>query len=264
MQNHYATFTPTDIDNYNIITGIEISIMVSKANPEYIAPTGLTATYGQTLADFTLPTGWSWEQALTTPVGNVGTQTHKAKFTPTDTNNYNIITGIDVNVSVTKATQETPAAPTMLSNTNNNITLNAITGCEYRINGAAWRTETSFTGLERGKEYEFEARKAETATHLASPPSEKATFSTTNVGIEELSIINYQLSIYPNPCTVSVFISNAAGADLKIINMLGETVKEVNNLSDLQQIPMDNLSTGIYMFQLTKDANVKTLKVVKN
>ena len=34
--------------------------VVAKATPTYTKPTGLTAKYGQTLADVMLPRGWSW------------------------------------------------------------------------------------------------------------------------------------------------------------------------------------------------------------
>jgi hypothetical protein len=105
--SYNVAFTPTDTENYDY-TGItliqSVALTVAKANPTYTAPTGLTATADKTLADVTLPSGWAWESALTTAVGNAGTQTHKAKFTPTDTDNYNVITGIDLQVTVSEPT----------------------------------------------------------------------------------------------------------------------------------------------------------------
>ena len=67
--------------------------------PDYTLPAGLTATFGQTLADVALPAGWSWMDE-TLSVGAVGTQIHKAKFTPEDTDNYHVVTNIDVRVTV--------------------------------------------------------------------------------------------------------------------------------------------------------------------
>jgi len=66
-------------------------------------PTGLTATYGQTLANVSLPAGWSWVSANSTPVGNAGPQTHNAKYTPTDTDNYNTLSSVSVSITVNKA-----------------------------------------------------------------------------------------------------------------------------------------------------------------
>jgi hypothetical protein len=165
--------------------------------------------------------------------------------------------------TITKAMQTAPEAPTLANNSNNTITLNAIAGCEYRMNGGAWQTETLFSGLEPNTSYGFEARKAETATYFASPASEVVQFSTTNdVGIDDMLLS--EITIYPNPCTAFVIIKGAAGADLKIVNMIGETVKELYDMSELQEIYMDNLASGVYMFKLTKDSNFKTVKIIKN
>ena len=76
---------------------------ITQATPTYTAPTGLTAKYGQTLANITLPTGWSWMDS-TLSVGNASTtpETFKAKFTPTDAN-YKTVENINVSVAVGKA-----------------------------------------------------------------------------------------------------------------------------------------------------------------
>ena len=77
---------------------------ITQATPTYTAPTGLTAKYGQTLADIALPTGWSWMDS-TQSVGDASTtsKTFKAKFTPTDNINYKTVENIDVSVTVGKA-----------------------------------------------------------------------------------------------------------------------------------------------------------------
>ena len=82
-----------------------ITINVEKLDPEYTAPTGLTATYGQTLADVELPEGFIWEDS-TTSVGNVGENTFTVTYTPQDTENYKTVTGIEVQVTVGKATYD--------------------------------------------------------------------------------------------------------------------------------------------------------------
>ena len=84
---------------------------ITQATPTYTAPTGLTAKYGQTLADVNIAatTGWSWMDS-TQSVGDASTtaKTFKAKFTPTDNTNYKTVEDIDVSVTVEKA-----AAPTL-------------------------------------------------------------------------------------------------------------------------------------------------------
>ena len=83
-----ATVTATGAGNY---TGAaEGSFTISKATPTYTVPTNLTATYGETLTNVTLPNGWSWDDD-TTPVGNVGNNAFAATYTPTDPANYNTV-----------------------------------------------------------------------------------------------------------------------------------------------------------------------------
>ena len=80
---------------------VSVNFSIAKATPTYTIPTGLTATYGQTLANVTLPEGWSWKDA-TTSVGNAGTNTFTAIFIPTDTVNYVTIEA-EVTLTVEKA-----------------------------------------------------------------------------------------------------------------------------------------------------------------
>ena len=96
-----AVFTPADTVNYNTVEA-DVTVEVAKANPEYTVPTGLTATYGDTLAKVELPVGWTWNDAETTFVGNAGTSTFKATFTPADTTNY-IVVESEVTITVAKA-----------------------------------------------------------------------------------------------------------------------------------------------------------------
>ncbi|MBO6303272.1 MAG: hypothetical protein J6N15_12635, partial [Ruminiclostridium sp.] len=113
---------PTDAGKYwaeitlgtgNNTATAHVAYTIAKADPTYTAPTELTATYGQTLADVTLPDGWAWADS-TQSVGNVVSPAaaFKAKFTPDDTTNYNTVENIDVTVTVNKAD---PTAPTGLT-----------------------------------------------------------------------------------------------------------------------------------------------------
>ncbi len=75
---------------------------IFKLMPQYTLPTGLTAVEGQTLKDITLPAGFSFQDALTTSVGEAGTHEFEVVFTPEDATNYKVITGIKVTVTVEK------------------------------------------------------------------------------------------------------------------------------------------------------------------
>ena len=93
-----------DTDNYYGFEAVYCEFVVAKATPTYTAPTGLTAKYGQPLADVTLPDGWSWMDSSES-VGDASNtaKTFQAKFTPTDTENYNAVENIELEVMVNKA-----------------------------------------------------------------------------------------------------------------------------------------------------------------
>ena len=105
----YASIGVTD--NYYGFEAVYCEFVVAKATPTYTAPTGLTAKYGQTLADVKLsnPEGsldgtWSWMNSSES-VGGASTAAKKfmAKFTPTDTDNYNTVENIGLEVMVSKS-----------------------------------------------------------------------------------------------------------------------------------------------------------------
>ena len=93
-----------ETENYGSFTAACVQFRVAKATPPYTKPTDLTAKYGQTLADVTLPDGWSWTDSSES-VGGASTaaKTFQAKFTPTDTDNYNMVENIGLEVMVNKA-----------------------------------------------------------------------------------------------------------------------------------------------------------------
>ena len=96
----------TESGNYILPAGltVEHAAGITQATPTYTVPAGLTAKYGQTLADISLPDGWSWMDS-TLSVGDVSdaAKTFMVKFTPTDTNNYKTVENIEVSVTVNKA-----------------------------------------------------------------------------------------------------------------------------------------------------------------
>lgn len=109
-----VTVSLKDADNYKWATGdasadIEFKFVIRKAAPDYEKPGNLTATYGDVLANVDLPAGWSWESEAGTLVGNAGSNTVTATFTPDDTENYNIVTGVELTVQVAKATPNVTA-----------------------------------------------------------------------------------------------------------------------------------------------------------
>lgn len=73
---------------------------VEKALPPYEVPGGLKAEEGQTLGDIVLPEGFAWQDDANTPVGAAGQRIHRLVYTPEDTDNYVIVSDIEVVLNV--------------------------------------------------------------------------------------------------------------------------------------------------------------------
>ncbi|MCF7674168.1 MAG: choice-of-anchor D domain-containing protein [Akkermansiaceae bacterium] len=109
-----VTFTPTDSANYNPVTG-SVDVTVAKADSVVTTwPAASAITYGQTLADSVLSGGTATPEgtfAFTTPTTEpaAGTAAQSVTFTPTDSANYNPVTGsIEVTVNVPEIAVEQP------------------------------------------------------------------------------------------------------------------------------------------------------------
>ena len=117
LPTHAGTYTVTASvaanGNYTAATSTNtLKLTINKIDPIYTIPTGLTATYGDTLADVELSDGFAWEDSITTSVGNVGSNNFNVTYTPSDTANYNTMTGISVSVEVGKAASSVIEVPT--------------------------------------------------------------------------------------------------------------------------------------------------------
>ena len=140
---YYVVGTIASTNTYAAVQAVT-SFTIAKATPAYTKPTGLTAVYGSTLATIKLPKGFAFEAALTTSVGSVGTRVFKVKYTPTDTANYNVISGINVNVKVVNAV---PARNKVYSkgNLKYKVTKSAKTGGTVEVKAPAKKNLTSYS-----------------------------------------------------------------------------------------------------------------------
>ncbi len=169
--------------------------------PEYIVPTDLTATVGQTLNDVTFPTvtngTWSWADS-TTSVGEVGSKTFKATFTPTD-NNQKTVSDIEVPVTVTAHVHNFTytASGATITATCGNTTGCSLSNSGYKTTMTLSATDTTFTGSAYS-EASLSYTDAWTASGLTVPTIEyvgrgstsytKSTTAPTNAGTYTASI----------------------------------------------------------------------------
>ena len=102
---------PTDAGTYKVVAEVAASgyyeaasaeqeFTISKADPDYETPTGLTAVVGQKLQDVELPDGFTWTDPEQN-VGAAGSNKFTVIYTPTDEKNYNVVSDISVTVEVT-------------------------------------------------------------------------------------------------------------------------------------------------------------------
>ena len=99
--NYSFVISLVDNDNYiwndSSSTDYEVNWSIIKADPTYTIPDDLEGIAGQPLSSIPLPKGFTWENADQVLIS--GTKSYKAKYTPTDIDNYNVINDIDINVT---------------------------------------------------------------------------------------------------------------------------------------------------------------------
>jgi gliding motility-associated-like protein len=105
-----VNFTPTDALNYNTVNGTTVFITVNKATPTVTWNNPAAITYGTLLSNTQLNASASVPGTFVyTPASgsllNVGVnQVLTVNFSPTDLNNYNLVNGTTVLITVNKAT----------------------------------------------------------------------------------------------------------------------------------------------------------------
>ena len=172
------------------------TLTVQKATPTPDTPTGLTATYGQTLADVPLPTGWAWD-APSTSVGNVGDNTFPATYTQDSSGNYN---EVKQTLTVTVSAASRTITVTGQANSPTQVTLNEAeinpsgTGdtVSYGKNTtntapSTWQSEKEFSGLTAGTTYYFFA-KVEANGNYAAAISTGAQIATPAKAVSSIAI----------------------------------------------------------------------------
>ena len=215
---YYVWYKVAGDENHNDTNPACVEVTINKATPTYTAPIGLTATYGDTLSGVTLPTGWAWVDS-TQSVGNVGTNTFKANFTPADINNFNTISGIDVKVTVGKTAGKTAVISTDTMTYNySSIYIEGVEGQEYiivpkgtAVTDADWNTSVKpdperdnwvfFENLKEATEYEIYARTAETETTLAGEAVKANVYTTlSSIGYDyDSTLVGASITVEPEP-----------------------------------------------------------------
>jgi len=150
--SHSVSFIPTDSANYETLTA-NSSIVVAKQTPTFTWPTANQITYGQALSSATWFTegeaknhanevvagAFAWVNPGQIPNHSIN---YDARFTPTDTVNYNTITA-GVSVLVRKTFDSGMIAK--LNGQTTVIDLTAATVISARVRWQGWQKTTSHT-----------------------------------------------------------------------------------------------------------------------
>ncbi len=99
-----------DYANYNAIADITATLTIEKGVPSYTAPTELTVSVGQNIADITLPDGWAWTDGAV-QFGTAGEHKAVAVYTAADTANYAPVM-VELTISVSESEPTDPEQPT--------------------------------------------------------------------------------------------------------------------------------------------------------
>ena len=189
-----VTVTATGKGNYTATaTG---TFTINKAQPNYTPPTGLTATYGDTLKDVPLTDGWAWND-LNTSVGNVGENTFPATYNKDSSGNYN---QVQQNLTVKVSPASYKITLTGQADSPTQITLeeaqvepgNTGAAVSYGMNTtntapSKWQAEKVFSGLTADTTYYFFA-KVEAATNYAETISTGVAITTPEKEVSSISI----------------------------------------------------------------------------
>lgn len=83
-----------------------------------------------------------------------------------------------------------------------------------------------------------------------------------NISVNDISADDFKL--YPNPATDMLYIAGTEKADrMEIVNVLGQTIKEMNVNSNDVQIDINSLDAGMYIVKIYAGNNVVTQSFIK-
>lgn len=204
-----VTFTPADAADYNTVTGT-VMVTVNKATPTVtVWPTASAITAGQTLSSSTLTGGsasvggaFAWTTPSTVPA--VGNYSGSVTFTPTDSTDYNTVTGkviVTVNAAAGFALASSPMSVSVSQGGTGTSTITVTS-----VGGFSGIVALSTTGLPSGVTSSFAAGSAAgtqvlTLTASASAPvtSTPVTVTVTGTSGALSATTSISLSITPQP-----------------------------------------------------------------
>ncbi|MDR1583482.1 MAG: MBG domain-containing protein [Prevotellaceae bacterium] len=184
-----------------------------------------------------------------------------------------ISASVDVSFTVNKAIQTVPNAPTLKDSTSTSVTLNTITGAEYRNGSGGWQDSPTFEGLMPHTPYVFYARMKSSdtlETSLSSDgllvvtavdipdygislnPSGSHIFSTTTYGYtaqQELSVTVSNVGDHTTP-VLNIELGGKNGESFTLSGTKIDSIA-VNSSQIFTVVPKTELLPGTYLATVT-------------
>ena len=120
-------------------------------------------------------------------------------------------------MTITLEIPATPEAPTKENATKNSVTLTAVDGCEYSMDGTSWQDSTTFSGLNPNTAYTFYQRVKATDSAVASAASAGVTISTT----ADTYVMTITLEIPETPAAPTATDANIGKNSIKLTEVTG-------------------------------------------
>ncbi len=84
--------------------------------------------------------------------------------------------------------------------------------------------------------------------------------STTITNVEGSAL--FETQVFPNPANDQLNVNFAKGANVKVLNNLGQVVISIDNAMEYNQIDISELNAGSYFVRVSKDASIENYKII--
>ena len=82
------------------------------------------------------------------------------------------------------------------------------------------------------------------------------------VSINEFEKTSLTMTLFPNPAAGQVTVQFEGKGNITVYNMLGQTAYHAENVENMKQIPLNNMTTGVYFVTVRSGNAVATQKLV--
>lgn len=240
-------------------------------------------------------------QADTNPISNLGTYTNVSSPQALFAKGNGVIKNVVLNVINCAIDADNDGVPSATEDVNNDTNLAnddtdfdgipnyldndddgdlVLTNVEYVFNkNVAVLLDTDHDGipnyLDKDDDGDGSLTFLEDYNHDGNPMNDDTNFnsipdyldSTVSLSVEEYNTTDAMISLYPNPVTNVLHLQNNISegeAILEIYTITGAKIKTIKTTDSITEIPVSDLSNGVYFIKATINNQVGNFKFIKN